>query len=1852
MQTFSGYQITEYIYESANSLVCRGRRQIEPQSVVLKILKADYPTPEKIAWFKREYEITHNLNLQCTAKAYSLENVHDRWMMVLEDFGGRSLDQLQLAGQLSVARFLALAIGITDILDQMHQQYLMHKDITPANIVFNLATEQVKIIDFGIATKLSRENTTFRNPNVLEGTPAYISPEQTGRMNRAMDYRTDLYSLGVTFYELLTGHLPFRTKDPSELVHCHIAQEPIPVKGVIPEIPQMISDIVMKLMAKNAEDRYQSAHGLEVDLRECLRQWQTTQQITSFPLAQQDVNDLFQIPQKLYGREKDITTLLSAFERVSQGASEIILVSGYAGIGKSALVQEVYKPITRQRGYFIGGKSNQFQHDIPYVSFLNAFRSLIRELLTESEEAITHWRKKLLMALGPNAQVIIQVIPEVELVVGPQPSVPDLLPTEAQNRFNLVFQNFIQVFTQPEHPLVIFLDDLQWSDGASLKLMQALMLADNSHYLLLIGAYRDNEVDAVHPLKLTVDEMKKAGIIINPIALSALNVPHTTQLMADTFHCDTATVAPLVDLVLAKTHGNPFFLNEFVKSLHTQELITFDYESNQWRWDLQQIQARDITDNVVVLMTNKVQKLPPQTQAALKLAACIGNKFDLTNLATVYQKSPQETANDLRYALVEGLLLPLNDSYKLLEVEVEGLAEKITVDYKFVHDRIQQATYSLIPEVDRQAFHLQIGRLLGQRLPGDTHEQQIFDIVNQLNLGKALIDQQAERDQLANLNWAAGRKAKASTAYQTAFSYLMSSLELLNGFSASLLSASDSWHRLYDLTLTLHMEAAELATIIGNYGQMDRLIENVLQHAQTNLEKAKAYGVMANAHHAREAYPEAMRMGKEALKLLDVEFPVQPGWPDVMTAIQNIQVMLADQPIENLVTLPQMTDPTQLAAIGIMNNLGGVARALNINLSILMTCKQLSILLKHGNSLDSPLIYANYGVVLTIMQDFDKGYQLSSLALELLGRSNAMKDKAKIYFSICYVIRHWKEPYRDLLPYLLEAFQSGVETGDLEYSANIASGYGQLLYLSGQNLVDVEQEMTKFEQAIIRFKQKAPLQWHQIYRQGVLNLLDRSQDACRLIGEAFNEEEVLQGYIEVSHYGALLHTYMWKLYLCYLFQHKQSMRENLVEMEKYSFVTEGTIVAPPISFYGSLARLALFSDASKPEQEEIQAKINANQEKMKLWAHHAPMNYLHKFYLVEAEQARVLGNDSEAREGYDKAIDLAIENQYPNDAALAYELAGRFYLIRGQTRIARQYLRDAHYAYQRWGAIAKVKDLEQRYPQLLLGAASVSHQTGITTITSSTGRTSALLDLTSVLKASQAISGEIQLDKLLDKLMKAVIENAGAQHGCLLLERNGQWWIEAEGVADQAATTPDGGSAITALQATPVATSERLSAAIVNYVSRTRENIVLDDATHVGLFTQDPYIRHTQPKSVLCAPLINQGKLTGILYLENNLTTGAFTPDRLEVLNLLSAQAAISIENAHLYDNLAVSEQRFRTLFEHAPLGVFEIDLSPTVPTILAANRQAERVYGWSTAEFVAMPVEQLVPPEALLQISQMINSIQSGETVTLETTSMRRRGTAFPARISATPQSGSGLNRLIVTVEDITLEKQRQAELEAIEGERRRIAHEIHDGLAQDLAALRFKTTLWHDLVDKNPLHMHAELDQLMEILNGSIREVRRSIFALRPIALDELGFFPALRQFCIHFGEQYQLQIMIEVLGPEEQLPSPLELPLFRVVQEALNNIRKHAQAHTVQIRLDLAHPQAITLTIRDDGRGFEPTTLKRAFREGHVGLKQMEERIKGINGALSVQSQVGQGTMLEVALPMREPAGQWLLHDQESA
>jgi len=1508
-----GYQLMASLHEGTKTVIYQGRYELEHTPVIIKTLKAEYPTIEEIARIRHEYQILHSLNIPGIIKPIELKPYEHKLALILEDFGGQPLQQYITSQKTNLINFLEIATQLAQIIGKLHQNQIIHKDIKPENILIKPESRQIKLIDFSIATRLEKENPTISHPNYIEGTLAYMSPEQTGRMNRSIDYRTDFYSLGVTFYEMLAGQLPFNSNDPMELVHCHIAKQPRSLNQLNPEIPKVVVDIVMKLLAKTAEERYQSARGLLADLEECLKQLEESGQIKNFTAGKLDRFGQFLIPQKLYGRETEVATLMAAFKRVAVGSTEMMIVSGYSGIGKTCVVQEVHKPIVGQRGYFISGKFDQFKKNIPYAALIQAFQELIRQLLTENSQNIEIWKEQLVEALGQNGRVIIDVIPEVELIIGEQPEVPQLGPTESQNRFNRVYKKFIHVFTKPEHPLVLFLDDLQWADSASLKLLQLLITDTDSEYLLLIGAYRDNEVSPTHPTIQTIEEIEKTGAVVNNIVLQALDISNVRQLVADTLQEDNNSIK-LGNLLFNKTQGNPFFLTQLFNTLHSEELLKFNFIQSYWQWDIKQIQSLGIADyNVVELVARNIQKLPEATQKILQLAACIGNRFNLDVCAIVNKKLPLETADHLWLALQAGLILPLSNDYKIplaFQSEEQGklLFDESRVGYKFLHDRVQQAAYSMIPENQKKATHLKIGKLLLHQYAEKSLEENIFDIVNQLNMGVEFMAQQSEKDELANFNLIAGRKAKAATAYEAAVKYLNVGLELL---------PESSWQSHYDLTRDLHLETLEAEYLNTNFGRAQQLSEIVLSQAKNQLEKVKVYELRIPFYLQQNQPQAALEIALQVLKILGVSLPINPTKFSIMMGLIRNKIARGGKQIEDLAFLPLMTDPYKLAAQRILIAVIPAAFMTNPMLFPLIIFKMVNISLQYGNSPQSAFGYVTYGMLLCgALSDIDSGYQFGKLAVKLVEQFNAIELQAKINLHFNIFIRHWKEHIKETRKPLLEAFKSGLETGDIEYACYSAWGYYNNHFWSGEHLEYIAHTQAHYIELILKYKQYMLSEHSKAWHQLVLNLVDESADKGLLIGKSFDENKTLPILKKAHNNAAISYIYLFKLILLYLFKNNAKGVEIAELTEKYKESLGALIHSSEHNFYYSLALLAHYPTTTKTEQKQYLKKVASHQKQMKTWAHHAPMNFQHKYELVEAEKARVLGQNETAITYYERAIKGAKENGYIQEEALANERAAEFYLVLDREKVAKTYMTEAYYCYIRWGAVAKVRDLEETYPHLISRtqhSETISLDPTSTTTsnrtTTSTSDHSTSLDLATIMKAAQALSGEIVLSELLSKLMTILIENAGATRGSLLTkptflsnQSENQWVISATGIVE--------GNDLTVLTNPQPPEEETISvpllenavpAAIINYVARTKKTVVLNDASHEGIFQKDPYIQRNQPKSILCTPLLNQGQLTGIIYLENNLITVAFTADRLTVLQMLSGQAAIAITNAKLY---------------------------------------------------------------------------------------------------------------------------------------------------------------------------------------------------------------------------------------------------------------------------------------------------------------------------------------------------------------
>ncbi|WP_437747623.1 AAA family ATPase [Sorangium sp. So ce1504] len=1477
------YLVTETLHEGQRVSLMRAVRSADGLPVVLKVLDPRRSRPQDVERLKNEYAIGKLLDHDAIVAPLALETHEGLPALVLEDFGGEPLDRL-IGAPMAAERFLELAVRIAACVAVIHERDILHKDLKPKNILVNTATGQVKLADFGLASRSSREPPPAGPPRLIEGSLPYLSPEQTGRMNRGIDSRADLYALGVTFYEMLAGRLPFEAQDPLEWVHCHVARVPPAPSALVPELPEVLSALVLKLLAKMPEDRYQTARGLKHDLERCLSQVRATGRIEPFSLGERDVSGRFQIPRKLYGRESDVAALLCAFDRVvAAGSPELVVVSGYSGIGKSTLVHELYRPIVRERALFLSGKFDQYKRDIPYSTLVQAFRELVLEILAESEHRIAAFRQRLLGALGSNGQLIVDVIPHVELIIGRQPPVPELPPAEAQSRFRVVFRHFIGVFARKEHPLALFLDDLQWTDSASLGLLRDLLTHPETHHLLVIGAYRDNEVSPSHPLMVAIEEVRKEGARISDIALGPLSREHLAALASDALHCSREDAAPLSDLVHEKTGGNPFFAIQFLSALHEERLIELDEDAESFRWDVARIRGKGFTDNVVDLMVGKLVRLSPSAQRALQQLACLGNTAEVALLAMVRGRTEQDAHADL------------------WEAVSAGLVQRLPGSYRFIHDRVQEAAYSLIPEGERAEAHLAIGRLLAARTAPEELEEKIFEIVNQLDRGAPLITSREERERGARLNLVAGRRAMASAAFASALTCLVAGAAFLE-------PEDDRWERQYELAFALELRRAECEYLTGELGAAEERLSMLSRRAGSLVDAAAVACVRVDLYTTLDRSELAVEICLEVLRRLGVAWSPHPTQDEVQKEYERMWGQLGSRPIEALVDLPPMTDPAIRAIMDILN--WGQAPALftDQKLHSLLVGRMVNLSLEHGNSDGSCFGYVHVGAVLgSRFGDYRAGYRFGKLGLDLVDKHGLGRFKARVYLDFGVLVNPWTRHVRTSIELMRRVFDMASETGDLTFAAFARNASLVLLLAKADPLGDVQRE-AESSLAFVRKARFGLIIDCIIAQLQLVRCLRGLTPSFSSFNDVSFDEARFEQHLESDPRLSVAACWYW---ICRLQAHFHagdyaSALAVAMKVERLLWAVQSFLHVTDYHFYGALARAACCEAApgSNDERRQHLAALAAHHEQLEVWASSCPENFGSRAALIGAEIARLEGRALDAELLYEAAIRAARENGFVHSEALAYEVASRFYRARGFDVIAATYLREAHACYARWGADGKVTQIEQRNPRLwetrtLAQAATFAAR-------------SEEIDLLSVIKASQAISSDIVLDQLLRTLLTSVLEQGGAQRACLILCQDTRLAIEAEATLDE----NERGVTTTLLAPSQGESSwQRVPGSLVHYVQRTKERVILHDAAvDAGKFSGDEYFARNRPRSLLCVPILRRAEVAGILYLENNLLAGAFTQERLSALSLLATQAAISLENARLL----AKEQSARTAAEAA----------------------------------------------------------------------------------------------------------------------------------------------------------------------------------------------------------------------------------------------------------------------------------------------------------------------------------------------
>ncbi|MCA9718477.1 MAG: AAA family ATPase [Myxococcales bacterium] len=1498
MTILPGYTIRETIHEGIRSVIYRAVRDSDQAPVVIKAIR-DYRERQQVAQLRHEYQVIKTLEHPGVIRALALQDFERRLALIFEDIGGVALDRVLKRRRLPLAEFLRISIQLCSAVEAIHHGNIIHKDIKPHNIIYNEETARLKLTDFASSSSLPRENPVLTGSGAHSGTLAYMSPEQTGRMNRGVDYRTDFYSMGVTFYEMLTGRWPFVFDDPIELVHAHIAIQPTHPRALDPSLPEQVSELVMKLLSKRAEDRYQSAYGIRVDLERCLAQLERDGEIARFPLATEDYSEEFRLSQKLYGRDESIAQLLATFDRVCAGTCEVVLVPGYSGIGKSSLVNEIQRPIVGRRGFFAAGKCDQFNRNSPFSALLQALRQLVRQVLAEPEDGVARWRARLLEVVGHSGELLNDVIPELRHLIGPQPPAQQLPASEAQNRLLLLLVGFTRVFASEQHPLVVFLDDLQWADVATLRMLQLLSQDSASRHLLIIGSYRDNEVTPAHPLNLTIEQLRQGGARVSELRLSPLSLAHVTELIADALHMSADEVATLAEPVFARTRGNPFFTRQLLRFLYEENILNFDLERRRWEWDVERVLEAGDTDNVIDLTAREIDKLPQSTREAMKLAACLGSTFSGHVLAELGEQRGI-ALKDLWQALQRGLIIPVDSTSLFVADELlfasEG-TEGRSIRFKFLHDGVRQAAYTMLGDAERDAIHSQIGtHLLQLADASDSLDELLFAIVGHFNRTPRLVTDAALRLRLAELNRDAGQRAKNSGAYKLALAYLRGGLQFL---------PADAFERHYALAVGLTLQQAECEYLAGNFEEAEQAFTGLIARVRTRAERGNILAMQANLAASQARHQEGIELGVRGLALMGIEIPITPGPEVIPAAIGRVIASLQRHEIPALVDLPAVTDPNKEVIATLYSSIAASAYQVNQQLFPLLILELVDLSLNHGNTRFSSFGYVVYGLVTTTaLGDPASGVALADAGLSLAAKQGDRMLLARGQYLMANFVQHWTRPMREGLALLHDAYKGCIASGDLYYA-----GYS-LLAITWR-----------------RFSVGDPLSVQHSENVAHLDFLaNRSEDPDTLVMTLARHRTV------VALMGTGDDLSVWTSYtvdehkpsthLCYiktaageraLFMRRTAeARAALASAQAMLPFVAGNFLEAECVFYRVLALAADYDELPADEQAAARAVFNANLEMLERWAQWCPENFSCFLVLARAEVRRALPDEGEGEPMalYERAITEAERGARIHVAALASELAGRYQLARGRRSLARAYLNDALYAYERWGAAAKVDALAEEFSAFLGSAREgftsgpIETTTGSATVTM-TGSTSRgdrvdKLDVQTVIRSANAFAAEIVFGRLLETMMKIIMANAGAERGFLMFERGDEWVIDIEaGVSPGEAQVN-----VKRLKNISVSTTDKLSASIVNYVARTRETVLLKDATRERPFNQDPYVRRTQPKSLLALPLTYQGKLNGILYLENNLTTDAFTEARVALLNVLSSQAAISIENASLYDTL------------------------------------------------------------------------------------------------------------------------------------------------------------------------------------------------------------------------------------------------------------------------------------------------------------------------------------------------------------
>lgn len=1491
MANIEGYTHLELVSENSKTLIYRAFCTKSNKQVILKVLSHDYANATKIYLFKKEYEILTNIHSSYVIKPIELLYSGPMPIMVLEDIGGISLKEYCYSNtfhdESTLHEKLHIAIKITEAIADIHKFNYIHKDINPSNIIYNKKTDVLQIVDFGLATNVRSEQYDTSTNILLQGTLAYISPEQTGRMNRNLDYRTDFYSLGITLYELFSGKLPFYGNSTREWVYCHVAKKHEPLYESNPNFANSLSHIVDKLLSKTVELRYQSAHGILTDLRLAHIDLENTGTIQEFEIGLTDFSQLFELPQKIYGRETEISQIFSAFEELEIWKTELVLVHGYSGIGKTTLVGELFKPVIEKNGFFISGKFEEFKTNTPYYAFIQAFSGFVQYILAENDETIQEWKQIFTDELAENAQLIINVIPDLEKIIGTQATVGELAAVESQNRFIVTFLKFVQCIARNTPSLVLFLDDVQSADAASLEMIKNILADTNSDSIMIIVSYRSHEISRVQGFETIIQKIEEAGVKTYNIPVKELTIDHITLFLQDVFSAKTKDIREFTELCMDKTHGNPFFLREFLQDLFHKGYIILDEKKGEWSWNINLIRTTAITENVAEILSQRIRGLQAQVQKILLQASCIGNRFDLQTLSIINKQPYKEISLALHEILQAGFIQPTDQSFN--DMFVQTPENSI---YRFNHERIMSSAYAMVDETIKQKNHFEIGSYLLNNLMPKQIDDNIFAIIEHCNKGAKFFPEQ-EYQRILELNIAAADKAKKSAAFSVTMLYLKEALNFL---------PSSIWQKDYSFALHFYTLCAEATYLNGLYSEMDDFSNIIFKNHVNITDLLWLYEIRILAYQAQHQQNNAIDEGFLFLKKLGFRMSKTAGIPSLLNQLIATNLLIMRYDSKKIVDLPTIKNKRIQAAMHIMGVLTHPLYDTNPTLFAIVIFKLVRLSLRYGAAPISPLAYMMYGMLTNVMLGKpQKGYEYGNIGLQLLQKLQAKRYWAET--SVCYNlgVRIWKEPFKNSIDGLIDDFRISLETGDIGFAISSLATCTNYQFFAGQSLQTIMDTAQKYKRSLSHIPYQKGMKVMDMQLQAVYNLQNSPEHTDILTGEYFNEIEHFEKKETLSQVAG---AYLLKMMIALYTNKTTRAYESLMLGRTYIQSLAGILHYAMFYVYESLIILQQYSFLQESEKKHALQKVKKNLKRIKTWSKSSFDNFGNKVALIEAEYARVTQDFKKASELYDKAITLAKEQNFLHEEALANEFAGKFWESQYKADFAAMYIYRAYKLYEIWGATVKVKSMQQEFEAYITLSNShdktiTTHSTHESSSTSSSHATS--IDVETVMEAAKTISQEIVLTSLFEKILTIIIEHACAEKGILLLQESNdtsKYIIEAQGILEN--------NSVHVTHCNTIPTENNLPISVLRYVIRTQESLILHNAFKKGTFIRDEYIKKNNTKSIVVIPILHQSKLTGILYLENNQTSEVFNEQKIGVLSLLCMQAAISIENARLYNSLEI----------------------------------------------------------------------------------------------------------------------------------------------------------------------------------------------------------------------------------------------------------------------------------------------------------------------------------------------------------